>query len=900
MPVLTTVVPALTPSTIAVGQSVTATVKGLNQSGFPIDLGAVVWTSSDPTVATVSTAGAVTGVANGTTRIIATSGGIHGEVVVTVSVPIPTLTSLAVTLGANSVPVLGTTTATASGLDQNGASMGPLQVIWTTSNPANASITPTGTITGLAVGTTQIVAISGGVQAQKTLTVTPIAVASVTVSPSSTTILLSGTVQLTAKLLDAGGNVLSGRVVTWSSSDTTKATVSATGLVTPVAFGVVTITATSEGKTGTSVVTVSSGVSTVVMNTATTTMIVNSTMSATATVHAVAGVSTAAKFVSSNVAVATVTNVGNVVTVTAVGAGSATIIASAAADSTKTAALAVTVDLYGLNFTVQPANSIASASIAPAIVVTIKDGSGATVAAAANNVTLAIGSNPGNSALNGTVTVAAVAGVATFPAVNLNKIGVGYTLVASSAGIVPATSSAFSVAVGPPTQIVVAQQPTTTFVNTSIAPSPQFLIEDVGGNLVVGAANNVTVAIGANPGGAVLGGTVTVAAVGGIATFPNLSLNVNGVGYTLTAAAAGLTGATTSAFNITGPFQFVSSGSATTCGVMTYNTVYCWGDNGGGALGTGIAIGNANTPRQIAGIQIFTSLGAGGQFFCGATPTNTAYCWGSGPNGELGNGIGGSSTSPVQVSGAHTWATVNGSCGVDAAGAAFCWGDNSFGQIGNNTIVKSLVPTAVSGGLVWAKVTSGIDGHTCGVTVTGVGYCWGNNSLGQIGDGTTINRKVPTLISGGIVWASLSPGASNQTCGVSTGNVGYCWGANTNGLLGAGIGIGASWPTPLGIGSFSQISAGGSSNCGVGAAGAAFCWGANDAGQIGDGTNTNTAVPVAVTGGLTFANVSVAFGTACGITTTGVQYCWGTNAVGQFGSGNYTSSKTPVRGSTPP
>ena len=201
-----------------------------------------------------------------------------------------------------------------------------------------------------------------------------------------------------------------------------------------------------------------------------------------------------------------------------------------------------------LAFIVQPANSGANAPIAPAAQVEIRDAFGNRTNSTAN-VTLAIGANPGGSTLSGTTTVAAVAGVATFTDVRLNNAGTGYTLTASSGALTAATSTAFDISGGVPTQLAFVSQPTTTTAGAVIA-SFQVAIRDVNNNTVTGAASTVALTVTGNPAGVTLGGTVSAAAVNGVATFADLTIDRSGPGYTLTAASAGLTSATSAAFTI--------------------------------------------------------------------------------------------------------------------------------------------------------------------------------------------------------------------------------------------------------------------------------------------------------------------------------------------------------------
>ncbi len=202
-----------------------------------------------------------------------------------------------------------------------------------------------------------------------------------------------------------------------------------------------------------------------------------------------------------------------------------------------------------LAFTVQPVGAITGAAITPAIKVAIQDDSGNTITTSSASVTLAIGANPGGGTLSGTLTAATAAGVATFPDLGINRVGTGYTLVATAAGLSGATSGAFNVTLGP-AKLAFSVQPTSGYGGATMSPAPRVAIQDASGNTVTASSASVTIAIGTNPGGGTLTGTKTVAAVGGIATFSDLSINKVGTGYTLAASSAGLTGTTSASFSI--------------------------------------------------------------------------------------------------------------------------------------------------------------------------------------------------------------------------------------------------------------------------------------------------------------------------------------------------------------
>ncbi|MBZ0235218.1 MAG: hemagglutinin, partial [Deltaproteobacteria bacterium] len=202
-----------------------------------------------------------------------------------------------------------------------------------------------------------------------------------------------------------------------------------------------------------------------------------------------------------------------------------------------------------LVLTSQPSTTAAGQPISPAVAVEARDAFDNVATGFGGDVTIAIANNPGSSTLGGVTTLAATAGVATFATLTLDKVGTGYTLTASST-VTGATSSAFDVTPATADHLVFSVQPTTTEAGQPLAPAVVVRAVDAFDNLATGFDGDVTIAIGANPGSSTLGGTATVAAVAGVATFATLTLDRAGTGYTLTASST-VTGATSAAFDIT-------------------------------------------------------------------------------------------------------------------------------------------------------------------------------------------------------------------------------------------------------------------------------------------------------------------------------------------------------------
>ncbi len=203
-----------------------------------------------------------------------------------------------------------------------------------------------------------------------------------------------------------------------------------------------------------------------------------------------------------------------------------------------------------LAFTVQPTAAAAGTTIAPAVRVTVQDQFGNTITAATSVITLAIGSNPVGGTLVGTTSKSAVNGVATFTDLSIAKSGTGYTLTAAASGVAAATSGPFDIAAGAAARVAFTVQPGPTVVGVTITPAVQAAIQDTLGNTVTTATNLITVAIGTNPSGGKLTGTLVRSAVSGVASFADLSIDKIGSGYTLTASATGFAGAASAGFDV--------------------------------------------------------------------------------------------------------------------------------------------------------------------------------------------------------------------------------------------------------------------------------------------------------------------------------------------------------------
>jgi alpha-tubulin suppressor-like RCC1 family protein len=263
------------------------------------------------------------------------------------------------------------------------------------------------------------------------------------------------------------------------------------------------------------------------------------------------------------------------------------------------------------------------------------------------------------------------------------------------------------------------------------------------------------------------------------------------------------------------------------------------------------------------------------------------------------------SASAVAAPKALAFRAVVGNCGVTTDNRVYCWGSNESGALGIGTETGpehcefsdcSTRPVRIASERAFGAVA-----NACAITKTNAAFCWGGNSQGVIGDGTENDSPVPVRVAGGLSFRQLSRG-DLHTCGVTTDNAAYCWGHNQAGELGDGSTDASLRPVKVSRNlPFRQVTVGNQFTCGVTTANVAYCWGMNTYGQLGigsdvgpqscftgDGFEPCSTRPARVVRQLAFRQVSAGDQHACGTTTENVAYCWGSNAEGQLGRGTST------------
>lgn len=337
-------------------------------------------------------------------------------------------------------------------------------------------------------------------------------------------------------------------------------------------------------------------------------------------------------------------------------------------------------------------------------------------------------------------------------------------------------------------------------------------------------------------------------------------------------------------------FGEIAVGNFHSCAIASEGSnagkIYCWGANSSSQLGD-----NTTTNRLIpslvtmpSGVTSFGAISSGNAHTCG-----------------------------IASAGAN-------------AGNVYCWGANNVSQLGDNTTTTRKIPTLAtmpSGVTSFGEIGAGTS-HTCAIATAGSNagkiYCWGTNASGQLGDNTTTARKVPTLATmpaGVTAFASISVG-TNHSCAIASAgsNAGklYCWGSNSSGILGDNTTTNRLVPTlvtmPASVTAFGSVGLGAGHSCAIASAGTdagnAFCWGGNSSGQLGNNTTTNSLIPTIVTmppGVTAFGSIDGGSSHSCATASAGTDagkiFCWGFNNFGQVGDNSTTKRLVPTLATMP-
>ena len=345
----------------------------------------------------------------------------------------------------------------------------------------------------------------------------------------------------------------------------------------------------------------------------------------------------------------------------------------------------------------------------------------------------------------------------------------------------------------------------------------------------------------------------------------------------------------------------VSAGGLHSLALGSDGAVYGWGRNSNGQLGDGTTLQRtAPITAQFPAASGIVAVSAGGDHSLALAGDGRLYSWGGNDNGQLGDGGTTQRASPALISLANgvEAAAISGganfSLAIGSDGRVYGWGQNSHGQLGDGTLTQRTAPVAVTLAIgVKAKAIAAGGGHSLAIGSDGKLYAWGDNAVGQLGDGTQTQRSSPVLVSlpAGVAAVGIAAGSAHSLALGSDGKL-YVWGLNASGQLGNGttsmviVPAAQSWSNqvvPL-VAPGSKLVVGRFHSCAVDTAGEVQCWGENSVGAVGDGTTIDRTVPVRVNGvtgatalAATAAANAMQYSHTCAIVTGGEVRCWGPN-----------------------
>lgn len=343
-----------------------------------------------------------------------------------------------------------------------------------------------------------------------------------------------------------------------------------------------------------------------------------------------------------------------------------------------------------------------------------------------------------------------------------------------------------------------------------------------------------------------------------------------------------------------GRVDVVAAGPYHTCAIRS-GSLFCWGANADGELGVGDQ-NDRSVATAVNGTD-WSEVVVGESHTCARRTAGSVWCWGNGISGQLGTGDPGPELEPAFVSlpspAAQLASKYSHTCAIDESGALFCWGANEEGQLAQNDPfpgegVDRFTPVRVGSDNDWILVDTG-QGHTCGLRSPGDLWCWGRNSDGELGNGSSTDPgqiRIPLRAGNDHDYTDVRIGQSTSL-GIRHGGELYSWGENLQG--GGALPLSGLQPTPTKVGSFddwASISVDTFHGCGI-RVGQLYCWGRNGEGQLGLGDNDDRIGPTPVDGASDWAGVAAGRFHTCAQKKDGSVRCTGQNGNGQLGLGDF-------------
>ncbi len=345
----------------------------------------------------------------------------------------------------------------------------------------------------------------------------------------------------------------------------------------------------------------------------------------------------------------------------------------------------------------------------------------------------------------------------------------------------------------------------------------------------------------------------------------------------------------------------VATGDGHTLLLNADGLVWAMGENSDGQLGIGSTM-QRSAPTPVVNMNNAIAVAAGGLYSLGLKNDGTVWAWGNNDSGQLGNGLTTAASLPtriaslsniVVIAAANDWA-LSHAVALDGLGIVWTWGENGAGELGRGRSVTGGIPAQVQGLNGVAAIAAGGGasdgggGHTLVVKSDGTVWSWGNNSFGQLGDGTLVNRAAPVQVKGLSDVSAIAAGYCYSLALKRDGTV-WTWGWN-----GAGPNLGKVPIQVAGLHGIVAIASGVAHNLALTRDGALFAWGTNWSGELGNGTHEDRLTPVRLLSSMNVAAMGAGAGTSAAVLVDGTVMSWGGGYSGQSGDGTFAERLLPV------
>ncbi|QRN97743.1 sialidase [Archangium violaceum] len=341
----------------------------------------------------------------------------------------------------------------------------------------------------------------------------------------------------------------------------------------------------------------------------------------------------------------------------------------------------------------------------------------------------------------------------------------------------------------------------------------------------------------------------------------------------------------------------ISAGNFHSLALRTDGSVWAWGQNTEGQLGNGTQT-LSKVPVRVTGLPAIKAIAAGRNHSLALGVDGTVWAWGQNSSGQLGDGTTTGRLTPVSVTIPGGAVAIAGglshSLAIAADGGVYAWGANTYGQLGDGTTSARLTPVRLGlpGGI--AAISAGWY-HSMALGADGRVWTWGRNVNGQIGNtiASSVNQLSPYQVSLARGATAIAAGANHALVLLSDQSM-VAWGQNTNGQLGNGTTATAqSTPVVVGLtGAVTAIATGSNFSLAIDSTGAAWGWGQNTNGQLGDGTTVQRTSPVRVQGLNDALALSSGLFHALALRPGCPFWAWGVNSSGQLGDGTQSNQLT--------